>query len=36
MAERAAIALEQTLKNSEQLHSKNALEKLLSIFNQTP
>ncbi|UWY26837.1 FAD-dependent monooxygenase [Flavobacterium sp. TR2] len=36
MTDRAAIALEQTLKNGEQLHSKNALEKLLSVFNQTP
>ncbi|MDQ8013918.1 MAG: NAD(P)/FAD-dependent oxidoreductase [Flavobacterium nitrogenifigens] len=35
MLERAAIALENTLKNAEQLHSENALEKLLSIFGQT-
>lgn len=35
MLERAAIALENTLKNGEQLHSENALEKLLTIFMQT-
>ncbi|MBL0737575.1 FAD-dependent monooxygenase [Flavobacterium sp. GN10] len=35
MLERAAIALENTLKNGEQLHSENALERLLSIFNKT-
>ncbi|WP_343706101.1 NAD(P)/FAD-dependent oxidoreductase [Flavobacterium sp.] len=35
MLERAAIALENTLKNGEQLHAENALEKLLSIFNPT-
>lgn len=35
MLERAAIALENTLRNGEQLHSANALEKLLSIFSQT-
>jgi len=35
MLERAAEALENTLKNGEQLHGKNALEKLLSIFNKS-
>ncbi|MDP5201786.1 NAD(P)/FAD-dependent oxidoreductase [Flavobacterium sp. DG2-3] len=35
MLERAAEALENTLKNGEQLHAANALEKLLSIFNKT-
>ena len=35
MLQRAAIALENTLKNGEQLHSENALEKLLTIFGQT-
>ncbi|KAF2338484.1 FAD-dependent oxidoreductase [Flavobacterium tistrianum] len=35
MLERAAIALENTLKNGEQLHSENALERLLSIFSKT-
>ncbi|WP_286968291.1 FAD-dependent oxidoreductase [Flavobacterium sp. UBA4854] len=35
MLERAAKALENTLKNGEKLHAKDALEKLASIFNQT-
>ncbi|WP_125723035.1 FAD-dependent oxidoreductase [Flavobacterium ustbae] len=35
MLERAAKALENTLKNGEQLHATDALEKLLSIFNKT-
>ncbi|KAF2082284.1 FAD-dependent oxidoreductase [Flavobacterium sharifuzzamanii] len=35
MLVRAEIALENTLKNAEQLHSENALEKLLSIFDKT-
>ncbi|MNY59653.1 3-hydroxybenzoate 6-hydroxylase [compost metagenome] len=35
MLKRAAEALENTLKNGEQLHAKNALEKLISIFNRT-
>ncbi|RYJ39033.1 Monooxygenase, FAD-binding protein [Flavobacterium anhuiense] len=35
MLERAAIALENTLRNGEQLHSENALERLLSIFSKT-
>ena len=35
MLERAAVALENTLKNGEQLHADNALEKLLSIFDKT-
>ncbi|MBJ2124551.1 NAD(P)/FAD-dependent oxidoreductase [Flavobacterium sp. IB48] len=34
MLERAAEALENTLKNGEKLHAKDALEKLVSIFNQ--
>ncbi|PBI94318.1 6-hydroxynicotinate 3-monooxygenase precursor [Flavobacterium sp. ACN2] len=33
MLKRAAKALTDTLSNGEQLHSKNALERLLSIFN---
>lgn len=33
MLKRAAKALNDTLSNGEQLHSKNALERLLSIFN---
>ncbi|MFC0777430.1 FAD-dependent oxidoreductase [Flavobacterium sp. HJSW_4] len=35
MLKRAAEALENTLKNGEQLHAENALEKLLSIFSKT-
>ena len=35
MLARAATALENTLKNGEQLHSSNALEKLLSIFSKS-
>ncbi|WDF65309.1 FAD-dependent oxidoreductase [Flavobacterium sp. KACC 22763] len=35
MLERAEKALENTLKNAKQLHSENALEKLLSIFGKT-
>ncbi|MET3027959.1 NAD(P)/FAD-dependent oxidoreductase [Flavobacterium sp. UW10123] len=35
MLERAAKALNDTLNNGEQLHSENALERLLSIFNQS-
>ncbi|MBB4802756.1 2-polyprenyl-6-methoxyphenol hydroxylase-like FAD-dependent oxidoreductase [Flavobacterium nitrogenifigens] len=35
MLERASRATEDTLKNGEQLHSKNALEKLVDIFNAT-
>lgn len=35
MLERAAKALNDTLSNGEQLHSKNALERLLTIFNQS-
>jgi len=35
MLERAAEALENTLKNGEQLHAENALDKLLSIFSKT-
>lgn len=34
MLQRAAEALENTLKNGEKLHAKDALEKLVSIFNQ--
>jgi len=34
MLKRAAEALEDTLKNGEQLHAENALEKLVSIFNK--
>lgn len=34
MLERAVEALENTLKNGEKLHAKDALEKLVSIFNQ--
>ncbi|MCV2485266.1 FAD-dependent monooxygenase [Flavobacterium sp. SH_e] len=35
MLERAAKAAKDTLRNGEQLHSKDALENLLSIFNKT-
>ncbi|MFC4479177.1 FAD-dependent oxidoreductase [Flavobacterium chungangensis] len=35
MLKRAAEALNDTLSNGEQLHSENALEKLVSIFNRT-
>ena len=34
MLERGAEALENTLKNADQLHAKDSLEKLLSIFNK--
>ncbi|MEN2488209.1 NAD(P)/FAD-dependent oxidoreductase [Flavobacterium sp. B11] len=34
MLERASKALADTLNNSEELHSKNALERLLAIFNR--
>lgn len=35
MLERAAAATKDTLKNGEQMHAEDALEKLLSIFNRT-
>ncbi|WP_433830074.1 FAD-dependent oxidoreductase [Flavobacterium anhuiense] len=35
MLARAAAALENTLKNGEQLHASNALEKLLSLFSKS-
>jgi 2-polyprenyl-6-methoxyphenol hydroxylase-like FAD-dependent oxidoreductase len=34
MLERAAEATKDTLKNGEQLHSKDALENLVAIFNR--